>query len=228
LGRWKKADTECHLALAVGDKLIAAAPTMLAYAISRAICDAAAADLLRDRGGPEDALATYDRAVAALKAILDKESRLVEARDALRDAHAGRARALDRLGRHADAVQDWEHAVKLDDGSQHAVLKLGRAISQAQASGSHEQALAEAETLAKGGDAPTLEGLARLCARASEVAGERYAVLAVKLLRQAVSAGYRDTLYLNEGADLAPLRQRDDFKKLLAELEKAKAPSGED
>jgi hypothetical protein len=39
-----------------------------------------------------------------------------------------------------------------------------------------------------------------------------------------VSAGYRDTLYLNEGADLAPLRQRDDFQKLLAELEKSKAP----
>ena len=36
---------------------------------------------------------------------------------------------------------------------------------------------------------------------------------------------YRDTLYLKEGADLAPLRQRDDFKKLLAELvEKTKAP----
>ena len=36
---------------------------------------------------------------------------------------------------------------------------------------------------------------------------------------------YQDTLYLKEGADLAPLRQRDDFKKLLVELEeKTKAP----
>ena len=150
---------------------------------------------------------------------------MVFARDALRDAHAGHARALDRLGQHAEAVQYWEQAVKRDDGSQRAVLKLGLAISQAQASGHHDQALSEAETLAKVSDAPTLEGLARLCALASAVAGERYAVRAEKLLRQAVDEGYRDTLYLKEGADLAPLRQRDDFKKLLAELEeKTKAP----
>jgi hypothetical protein len=132
---------------------------------------------------------------------------------------------LDRLGRHAEAVHYWEQAVKRDDGSQHAVLQLGLAISQAQASGNHDQALTKAESLAKGGVAPTLEGLARLCALASAVAGERYAVRAVKLLRQAVSEDYQDTLYLKEGADLAPLRQRDDFKKLLAELEeKTKAP----
>ena len=45
----------------------------------------------------------------------------------------------------------------------------------------------------------------------------------MKLLRQAVSEVCRDMLYLKEGADLAPLRQRDGFKKLLAELEKTKA-----
>jgi tetratricopeptide (TPR) repeat protein len=225
LGHWKEADTECRQALAEGDKLAAAAPTVQRYAIFRAVCDAAAADLLRDRGCLKEALADYARASTALDAILAKEPRLVEARDALRDAHAGRARALDRLGRHAQAVQYWEQAVKRDDGSQHAVLQLGLAISQAQVSGNHDQALSEAESLAKDSDAPTLEGLARLCALASAVAGERYAVQAVKLLGQAVSAGYRDTLYLKEGADLAPLRQRDDFKKLLAELEeKTKAP----
>jgi tetratricopeptide (TPR) repeat protein len=183
LGRWKEADTECRQALAVGDKLAAAAPTMLAYAIARAVCDAAAADLLRDRGSPEYALAAYARAVAALQALLDQEPRLVEARDALRDAHAGQARALDRLGWHVEAVRDWEQAANRDDGSQRAVLQLGRAISQARDSGSHEQALTKAELLAKGSDAPTLEGLARLCALASEGNGERYAVQAVKLLR---------------------------------------------
>jgi tetratricopeptide (TPR) repeat protein len=224
LGRWDEADSECRHALAVGDKLIAAAPTMQAYAIARAGCDAAAADLLRDRGLPQDALAAYDKAVAALKVLLAMEPRLVEARDALRDAHAGRARALDRLGHHADAVQYWKQAMELDDGSQRVVLQLGRAISQAQGSGNHDQALAEAESRAKGADVWTLEGLARLCALASEGNGERYAVQAVKLLRQAVREGYRDTLYLKEGADLAPLRQRDDFKKLLADLEKTKAP----
>jgi tetratricopeptide (TPR) repeat protein len=226
LGHWDQASTECRQALAEGDKLAADAPTVQAYAIARALCYSAAADLLRDQGHPQEALAHYAKASTALEALLAKEPRLVEARDALRDAHAGRARALDRLGQHAEAVQSWEQAVKREVDSQRAVLlQLGLAISQAQASGNHDQALTKAETLAKGRDAPTLEGLARLCALASVVAGERYAVRAVKLLRQAVDEGYRDTLYLKEGADLAPLRQRDDFKKLLAELEeKTKAP----
>src|SRR5262249_5535411 len=154
------------------------APTVQAYAITRALCYSAAADLLRDRGRPHDALADYAKASTALEALLAKEPSLFAARDALRDAHAGRARALDRLRRHPEAVQFWEQAGKWDDGSQKAVLQLGRAISQAQVSGSHDQALSEAETLAKGRDAPTLEGLARLCALASAVAGERYAVRA--------------------------------------------------
>jgi tetratricopeptide (TPR) repeat protein len=226
LGHWKEADSECRQALKLCGELAADAPASQEYAIWRAVCDTAAADLLRDQGQPKDALAVYARASTTLEALLAKQPRLVDARDALRDAHAGRARALDRLGQYADAVHYWEQAVKQDDGSQRAVLlQLGLAISQAQASGNHDQALTKAETLAKGGDAPTLEGLARLCALASAVAGERYAVRAVKLLRQAVSEDYQDTLYLKDGVDLAPLRQRDDFKKLLAELEeKTKAP----
>jgi hypothetical protein len=41
----------------------------------------------------------------------------------------------------------------------------------------------------------------------------------MKLLRDAVSRGYKDVAHMNKDADLAPLRQREDFQKVVAELE---------
>jgi tetratricopeptide (TPR) repeat protein len=42
---------------------------------------------------------------------------------------------------------------------------------------------------------------------------------AMKLLREAVSRGYKDVPHMKKDTDLDPLRQREDFQKLIAELE---------
>jgi serine/threonine protein kinase/tetratricopeptide (TPR) repeat protein len=55
-------------------------------------------------------------------------------------------------------------------------------------------------------------------------AKEKYAARAVALLRQAVAKGFKDATQMKKDADLGALRQRDDFKKLLAELEAATRP----
>ena len=46
-----------------------------------------------------------------------------------------------------------------------------------------------------------------------------YTDAALKLLRAAVSKGYKDVAHMKKDTDLTPLRQRDDFRKLVAELE---------
>jgi tetratricopeptide (TPR) repeat protein len=46
-----------------------------------------------------------------------------------------------------------------------------------------------------------------------------YGDAAMKLLRDAVSKGYKDVPHMKKDTDLDPLRQREDFKKLIAELE---------
>jgi hypothetical protein len=116
-------------------------------------------------------------------------------------------------------------------GGQREVLQFGRTISMANNTGDHRQAVTEAQSLAQNADGPTLGGLARLCALASKASAskqepgaaaairEEYAALAVNLLRQAASKGYRDTLYLQQGTDLAILRDRKDFQKLLENTE---------
>ena len=40
------------------------------------------------------------------------------------------------------------------------------------------------------------------------------------LLQQAVKGGFKDDAHMKQDTDLDPLRDREDFKKLMAELEK--------
>jgi eukaryotic-like serine/threonine-protein kinase len=56
-------------------------------------------------------------------------------------------------------------------------------------------------------------------AKRTELA-KNYADRAITLLRQAVTRGFKDAAHMKKDPDLEPLRAREDFKKLLAELEK--------
>ena len=51
---------------------------------------------------------------------------------------------------------------------------------------------------------------------------QEYADRAMELLRQAVKAGYKDAAHMAKDPDLDPLRDREDFQKLLAELQAGK------
>jgi tetratricopeptide (TPR) repeat protein len=231
IGRWQEAGAEHQKALEIRREAVRQSPKRSDLQIDLHVTHISVGHLARDRGQPKQALDWYAKAIDALEPILKKERRYVPAREALRDARRGRALALDRLRRHDDAVRDWVQAASLDDGRQRAVLRLGHSISRAHVTGKHQEALTDAETLAKSANGPTLAGMARLCALASALSSgaqnsaapasfqEDYATRAVVLLGQAASKGYRDSLYLKEGVDLSPLRNRQDFQMLLKDAE---------
>ena len=50
-------------------------------------------------------------------------------------------------------------------------------------------------------------------------AAQFYGDAAMRLLRDSVSNGYKDSAHITKDSDLDPLRQREDFQKLVAELE---------
>jgi hypothetical protein len=60
----------------------------------------------------------------------------------------------------------------------------------------------------------------RLDATQREEAARFYGDAAMKMLRDAVSMGYKNVAHLKKDTDLDPLRQRDDFRPLVAELER--------
>jgi hypothetical protein len=49
-----------------------------------------------------------------------------------------------------------------------------------------------------------------------------YASQAMGFLRQAVDKGYKDAAHIKNDTDFDPIRNREDFKRLLAELEAKK------
>src|SRR5262249_14726173 len=59
----------------------------------------------------------------------------------------------------------------------------------------------------------------KLDATQREEAATFYGDAAMKLLRNAVSKGYKDVAHMKKDTHLVPLRQRDDFRNLVAELE---------
>jgi serine/threonine-protein kinase len=182
------------------------------------------ADLLVNRGEPAAALGWYGKAVVALKPIIDGDGQLVTARLALRGAHAGRAGVLTRLARHAEALPDWDAAIGFAEGGERTRFRLHRALTLARLN--KPAAAAEADELAGAPDsgAGTLFFAARVHAvlattcrdsKQAEATAER----AIALLRQAVARGFKDIKRLKKDADLAELRRRDDFQKLLREVE---------
>jgi hypothetical protein len=60
----------------------------------------------------------------------------------------------------------------------------------------------------------------KLDAKQREAAAQLYSDAAMKALREAVSKGFKDVKLIKTDTDLDPLRQREDFQKFVAELER--------
>jgi tetratricopeptide (TPR) repeat protein len=66
---------------------------------------------------------------------------------------------------------------------------------------------------------PIVAQHAKLDEKQREEVAQFYGDAAMKLLRDAVSKGFKNVAHMKKDTDLDPLRQREDFKKLIAELE---------
>jgi serine/threonine protein kinase/tetratricopeptide (TPR) repeat protein len=227
LGKRAEAEEHYRAALGLREKL-AAELSDVASQIDLGGTLVNSGNLVRDNGKPADSLEWYTKAIATLAAVLKKEPGQATARQFLRNAHWGRARALDQLGRHEEAVKDLDQAVALTPPAQQGSFKARRALSQAKA-GQVAQAVAEVAALTTTGKWPSAAwyDFARVYAVASakdKDKQEEYATRAVELLQRAVKAGYNDVEKLKNEPDLDALRGREGFQLLLQSLAPKKDP----
>jgi tetratricopeptide (TPR) repeat protein len=166
----------------------------------------------------------YDKAIATLEAVRARDPRDATARRFLRNTHWGRADLYNRLGRFPEAVKDWERALALSPSAEQPTLRILRAVSLVRA-GDRARATQAAEewAVAKDVNAGPLYAAASIYALATAAQGppevaERYAVRAVELLRRAYDNGYKGKPGIKDDKNLDALRSRDDFRRLLAEL----------
>ncbi len=174
----------------------------------------------------DQALPWFERAAGELAAHVARWPD-PEPTDRLRLAHTQRAWCLDRLGREADAPAEWEKAFALCSPPQLIEVRVLRAISLAQ-TGNVATALQQADELSQTPDLPAVAkyNLACVYSLATPAAGDQQdkcVARAVALLREAVAAGFDDFAGLRTDTDLAPLREREDFRQLLDSLPPAAA-----
>jgi serine/threonine protein kinase len=189
-------------------------------------------NLIRAGGSPEHALTWYGRTITALYAVFGGDPPGGDARRDPRGSHENRANALMKLSRDAEAFRDWGRADELDAGLDRLRCRLWRDFCLARVtSGGYDGVVSRATALAKTKAVSgfSLYDAARVCALASadgKVESERkdrYVAGAVELLTHAGQVGYfKDPTkidHLKKDNDISALRPRDDFKKLLADLE---------
>jgi serine/threonine-protein kinase len=220
--RLNEAEAAYRTALTLQERLTVERPAVTENAVDLGGMLCNLANLLRDRRDMQAALDYYAKAIERLEPVATLGASVNRCRQFLGNCHSGRAETLTALNRHADTVHDWDRAFELDDGRRRHWLRLQRAISLGRA-GDVARAEVEAESLAGESNASA----ARLyeCARVLALAAareapptDRLAARAVELLRQAVAKGLANAGRISADTDFDPLRQRNDFRKLTADL----------
>jgi serine/threonine protein kinase/tetratricopeptide (TPR) repeat protein len=186
--------------------------------------------VMREQGKAADSLEWFGHAIKTLTPVQNRSPRNVIAKLFLRNSHLGRAQSYDALGKHAEATKDWDKAIELSSKGDHPGFRVQRAHSRLRA-GMVAEAVAEVgELTAPAAGAPNsptwnanqLYGFACIYAVASEKIADKkqeYADRAMALVHQAVKAGFNNAGHMKQNTDLASLRDREDFKKLLAQLQ---------
>jgi tetratricopeptide (TPR) repeat protein len=226
LGQRDAARKEFETARDLQQSLAADFPAVPAYQVNLGASYCNFGILVRDEGQPADSLHWFDLAIQTLTPVYEHDRQADTARAFLRNSHVNRARAYDLLNDHAEAVKDWDRTVELSPASEQPSYRAGRANSRLQA-GATAEAVAEVEELTKlsNWSASHWYDFACVYAVASSKSADKklqYAYEAMELLRRAVSEGYKNAAHMVKDTDLDSLRQREDFQKLLEELETVK------
>ena len=228
LGKLKEARTEYATSHSIRQQLVDQFPNVPAYRIQLGNNFSNYGELLKDEGQLDESLIWFDKAIQTLDALYEKDQRLVSSTQYLAGSLEGRSQAFHQLKRYDDALKDLDRAIELNVPQFMALLRSDRARSRAQIDETAE-ALAEAIEVAKAD--PKASGeyynlvLFNLACTYAITSGkiadkpQEYANRAMELLSNAIAAGYNKADSLAKDPDLAPLREREDFKQLLASLQ---------
>jgi serine/threonine-protein kinase len=208
---------------------------------------------LRAAGLPAEALAADRKALAAWEKLAAKDRANLRYRSELGATWHGIGQSLKQLGRFEEAREGFEHAVR---SGRMAVDKAPEVFNYRVYLANHYFELADlqrhlgqppeaAAALRKWQELglrypPALYTVARAWARCIPLVGKgkpeltaeeqdqrrQYADQAVAALHDAVARGYKDLGVLQKDTALDPLRSREDFRRLLAGLEKKAKPTG--
>ena len=223
LGQQSEALEHFRKGLAVFEKMVADFPAVPEYRVDLGGGYCNYGNLVSVGGKLTDGLEWFSKAINTLAPVYEREPRDVLAKEFLRNSYQGRAFVHDRLQQYAEAIPDIDKAIEYSPEEEKPQYRAPRANALFKA-GRVAEAVSEVAELTKlpGWDAGNCYSFACVYAVASGKMADKkdeYAKRAVELLQRAVKAGYKDAAHMKQDTDLDPLREREDFQQLMAELE---------
>jgi tetratricopeptide (TPR) repeat protein len=192
----KMAEQEQQFALRIFEKLAQEHPDVLEYGYDVGRCHSELARTAARGGRLELALEEYAKAIELMQQAGDRG--YLRARILLLDSRINRAGVLARRGDHARATDEVEAVVRQGNPGSVQLYNAACVFSQASGVVYHDDKISPTDR----------DGLKA-----------RYGDRAMDYLRQAVANGYRNLSVIKPDPDLDSLRARQDFQKLLTELE---------
>jgi serine/threonine-protein kinase len=200
-------------------------PDVVAFRLDRARTICNLGYLALEDARYQDAIDWQSQAVDVFAEIHRTSPQLAAARELLRNAHGGRAMAYSAMGKHAEALTDWDAALKASVAADRAEIALNRAatlvrLGRGQLARTEIAAMHSANEIAP----PLLCEAAAVCAAAAEAdasIADSAAALAMQLLMEAARVGVlaqaNNLELLKTHANFKALRDRPEFQKLLAD-----------
>jgi len=132
-GKFHQAEAAFERSIAILEKLVADHPQDLKIGLALGFSYSRLPDVLLHRGDVQSALEWSDRAIRLFRSLARRDPRNLDiARTQLWHAVAGRAEKLTRLGRHGEAVVDFEEALELTrGGKEYSLARAFHALSKA-------------------------------------------------------------------------------------------------
>jgi serine/threonine-protein kinase len=235
MGRKAEALELHRRALAIRERLVAENPTVTEHRSDLARSLSNIASLLDDTRDPAASLATYRRAQATLEQLVRENPAVPAYRFALGGALndmaviemglGHRHDAREHLGQsvvcHRRALADMPEHPRYIAGLRRVLAKLTRVYAALDQPSEAIGAARERASIARRDPGELYNvacSLSLSAAPAPEGRRRDLADEAVRTLKQAIAAGWDDASLTGRDSDLDPLRDRDDFRQLLAEL----------
>jgi serine/threonine protein kinase len=179
--------------------------------------------VIRERGESTESLVWFDKSIAMLESVHRSDASDVSIGQYLRNSYSSRAMSYDELMRYTESEKDWGMAIDLSPPYEQLEYRRRLVMSRHKA-GQVVEAVAGAAELTRTStwNAGQWYDFARIYAVASNKVAEKkqeYSDRAIVLLQKAVQAGFNNAAQVKKDTDLNPLRDRKDFKTLMADLE---------
>lgn len=227
-----EAEEHLRMAIQIEEALASDFPLIPNYSVDLGASYCKLAELMHNHGRPLESLEWYDKAIETILSVFESTSSSKVSNESLFECYLGRAQAKSLLKQDTEA--DWEKVLERMpmDESRQASFRRAKTLLRA---GRFETAVAQFDTMVAAAldtsneqQWSVVEWFDAACfySVASRVIPDHqkeHADRAVDLLRRSIDNGFEDRAHLERDVELDPIRERDDFKKLLESMGKAKA-----